>query len=180
MPLRWAEILAKYQCHGVRNKFKWIGIPSVPVHFNIWRLGVVGLWEVHSVGDDTPHAEMQRGQSDAGRCLPAAPGSICSGQCLLKSQRWKIGRAQAVASMWAPSWIDRPATYLPCRACRREALACGNGVTIGIHLSCQCLNPGLGMLVELEAGNSWRFLCRHCGGCSVTGNLFLCWHLNRC
>lgn len=152
MPLRWTEILAKYQCHGVRNKFKWIRIPSLPVRFNFWRLGVVGLREVHPVGDDTPRAEMQRGWGDAGGCLAAAPGSIRPGQGLLKSQQWKTGRAQVVALMWVPSWINRPVTYLRCGACRKEALTHGNGVTIGIHLFCQCLNPGLGRLAEVEAG----------------------------
>lgn len=98
------------------------------------------------------HEQRCRGQGDAGGHLAAAPSSIKPDQGLLKSQRWKITRAQAVASMWAPSWINRPAAYPQCRACRREALAHGNGVTTGICLSCQCLNPRLGKLAELEAG----------------------------
>lgn len=104
------------------------------------------------MGDDAARAEAQKDRGDEGGRLAAAPGSIRPGQGLLKSRWCKIGRAQAVASMWAPGWINCLAKYLCCRACRKEALAHGSGVTTGIHLSCQCLNPGLGRLVELEAG----------------------------
>lgn len=67
------------------------------------------------MGDDAARAEAQKGRGDEGGRLAAAPGSIRPAQGLLKSRWCKLGRAQVVASMWAPGWINCLAKYLCCR-----------------------------------------------------------------
>lgn len=83
--------------------------------------------------------------------------------------KWKIESSGGHFSIGAQiNWLM---SYLQFQACRREALAHGNGVTTGVQLLCQCLNPDLERLVELKSGTS--LLCWHCGGCFLTGKSLL-------
>lgn len=102
--------------------------------------------------------------------------NIRPGQGFLKSQRWKIGRAQVVALMWASSWIDEVMTYLWCRAYRREVL----------------LAHGVGHLQGYLCAGVLTWVCDSCRtGTGTPGDCFtvivvaacnrkpLCWCLNR-
>lgn len=105
--------------------------------------------------------------------------SIRSRQGLLKRQQWKIGRTQVVALMGSSSWINGPVSYLRCRACRRDVLAHGVGQPQG----CLCL---AGVFIWVcEGWWSWKLGLLEIASLSlwwlpVTGNLCLCWRLNRC
>lgn len=152
MSLCWTEILAKYWHHGIWSKFEWLRFhPHLCLFVVISEdLLLVGsgksiLWVM---------ALLLQRYKETGECLTVAPGNIRPGWGLPKSRRWKTGSAQAVTLMWAPSWINELVTYLWCRVCRKEALAHGNGVTAGMHLSCQCLNLHLERLAELEGGSA--------------------------
>lgn len=64
------------------------------------------------MGGDASCIETRRGRGDAGGLLAVTPRSIRLGQGLLKSQRWKIRRAQAVSLVWLPQ-LDESAGDLP-------------------------------------------------------------------